>query len=120
MPVAVAVAAPWACAFVSVVVVVAVVAADLPRPVCATSAATVEELVAMALFAIASGTVESPLEAGMVALVVTVVFAIATAMGVGICAAVGFGCPCAAESVCAAVWSADLSEDLPVDLPSPV
>jgi hypothetical protein len=44
----------------------------------------------MALFAIANGAVESPLEAGVVELVVTVVFAIATAMGVGICAAVAF------------------------------
>ena len=61
-----------------------VVAAVLPWPICPTGAAIVEELVAMALVAIASGVAESPLEAGVAGLVVVVVFTIAGAMGVGV------------------------------------
>ena len=87
--VAAPVAAPWAWpAIFAVAPAVAeptpVVAAVLPWPICPTGAAIVEELVAMALVAIASGVAESPLEVGVAGLVVVVVFTIAVAMGVGV------------------------------------
>ena len=56
----------------------------LPWPACATSAAAVEEPVAMALLAIAAVAVESALAAGVAELVMAVGFAIAAATGGGV------------------------------------
>jgi hypothetical protein len=71
----------------------------------------------MPVVAIASGTVESPLGAAVAGLLVALVFAMGAATGVGVWAAVAF---CAAASACAVVSPADLLDDLPGDLPSPV
>jgi hypothetical protein len=96
------------------------VAVVLPWSACAVIAATVEELVAMALVAIASGAVESPLEAGVAGLVVVLVFTSGATTGIVVCAASTPVGSCAVESVCAEVSSVDLLDDLPVDLSSPV